>query len=79
MVLSLNGQYVKEGFGRAAMGHPLTALTWLVNWLGDHGRGLPAGEIVSTGTCTGHCFVAAGDEVSVDFHEAGIVEARFEP
>jgi 2-keto-4-pentenoate hydratase len=79
MVLFLNGRYVKEGFGRAAMGHPLTALTWLVNWLGDHGRGLTTGEIVSTGTCTGHCFVAAGDEVSVDFHEAGIVEARFEP
>jgi 2-keto-4-pentenoate hydratase len=78
MVLSLNGRYVKEGFGRAAMGHPLTALTWLVNWLGERGRGLAAGEIVSTGTCTGHCFVAAGDEVSVQFDGAGIVEARFD-
>ena len=78
MALSLNGRYVKEGFGRAAMGHPLTALTWLVNWLGERGRGLAAGEIVSTGTCTGHCFVAAGDEVSVQFDGIGIVEARFE-
>jgi 2-keto-4-pentenoate hydratase len=78
MVLNLNGQYVKEGFGRAAMGHPLTALTWLVNWLRERGRGLTAGEIVSTGTCTGHCFVAAGDEVSIRFDGAGVVQARFE-
>jgi len=34
---------------------------------------------VSTGTCTGHCFVAAGDEVSVAFDGAGLVEALFEP
>jgi 2-keto-4-pentenoate hydratase len=79
MALFLNGQYVKEGFGRAAMGHPLTALTWLVNWLGERGRGLVAGEIVSTGTCTGHCFVAPGDEVSVQFDGIGSVDARFEP
>jgi 2-keto-4-pentenoate hydratase len=77
--LRLNGQFVKEGFGRAAMGHPLTSLTWLVNWLGRHGRTLRAGEIVSTGTCTGHCFVAPGDEVAVAFDGAGLVEAWFEP
>ncbi len=76
--LRLNGEFLKEGFGRAAMGHPLTSLTWLVNWLGGHGRTLWAGEIVSTGTCTGHCFVAPGDEVSVAFDGAGVVEARFD-
>jgi len=79
MALFLNGDFVKEGFGRAAMGHPLTALTWLVNWLGERGRGLAAGEIISTGTCTGHCFAAPGDEVSVQFDAIGSVEARFEP
>ena len=78
ITLSLNGQFVKEGFGGAAMGHPLTALTWLVNWLADRDLGLQAGEIVSTGTCTGHCFVAAGDEVSAQFDGAGFVKARFE-
>jgi 2-keto-4-pentenoate hydratase len=79
MALYLNGRFVKEGFGRAAMGHPLTSLTWLVNWLGERGLGLEAGEIVSTGTCTGHCFVAPGDEVSVRFDGIGVVEARFDP
>jgi 2-keto-4-pentenoate hydratase len=76
--LHMNGQFVKEGFGRAAMGHPLTSLTWLVNWLGGLGRGLEAGELVSTGTCTGHCFAAPGDEIAVEFDGAGMVEARFE-
>ena len=56
-----NGQRINEGYGRAAMGHPLTSLTWLANWLSSRGRGLEAGEIVSTGTCTGHCFCAPGD------------------
>jgi 2-keto-4-pentenoate hydratase len=76
--LSLNGSFVKAGYGRAAMGHPLTSLTWLVNWLNERGRGLLAGEIVSTGTCTGHCFAAPGDEVSLDVEGIGTVEARFE-
>jgi 2-keto-4-pentenoate hydratase len=78
IAISLNGQYINEGFGRAAMGHPLTSLTWLVNWLAGHGRGIDAGEIVSTGTCTGHCFCAPGDTVSVDFGRIGALTARFE-
>jgi 2-keto-4-pentenoate hydratase len=76
--LFLNGEFVKVGLGRAAMGHPLTSLTWLVNWLRERGRGLAAGEIVSTGTCTGHCFVAPGDEVSLSVEDVGVVAARFE-
>jgi len=77
--LYLNDVFLKEGFGRAAMGHPLTSLTWLVNWLGERGRGLAAGEIVSTGTCTGHCFVAPGDEVNLDVEGIGSVRACFRP
>jgi 2-keto-4-pentenoate hydratase len=75
--ISVAGQRVNEGYGRAAMGHPLTSLTWLANWLSVRGRGLEAGEIVSTGTCTGHCFCARGDEVSVDFGALGRVSAHF--
>ena len=75
--ISLAGRRVNEGYGRAAMGHPLTSLTWLANWLSVRGRGLEAGEIVSTGTCTGHCFCARGDEVSVDFGALGRVSAHF--
>ena len=76
--ISLEGQRINEGYGRAAMGHPLTSLTWLANWLSARGRGLEADEIISTGTCTGHCFCARGDRVSVDFGALGVLSARFE-
>jgi 2-keto-4-pentenoate hydratase len=37
------------------------------------------GNVVSTGTCTGHCFVAVGDRVEADFWQIGYFEAVFEP
>lgn len=75
--LHLNGQYVKSGHGRAAMGHPLTSLTWMANWLRERGRTLHAGEIVSTGTCTGHFFAARGDRLTVDYGPIGRVEVSY--
>lgn len=74
MEISLNGQPVKSGLGQAAMGHPLTSLTWMANWARQRGLGLGAGEIVSTGTCTGHCFAAEDDLVRADFGPLGEVE-----
>jgi 2-keto-4-pentenoate hydratase len=69
--LYLNGQFMKSGYGRAAMGNPQTSLTWMANWLRERGQGLHAGEFVSTGTCTGHFFAARGDRLDVDFGEIG--------
>ena len=68
---------LKSGRGAAAMGHPVTSLTWLLNWAREHGRDVSAGQIISTGTCTGHLFAARGDTVTADFGELGTVEARF--
>ncbi len=76
--LYLNGEYIKSGFGRAAMGHPLTSLTWMANWLRERGRGLHAGEFVSTGTCTGHFFAAPGDQLDADFGPIGRVVVIYE-
>ena len=73
----LNDTWVKSGLGEAAMGHPLTSLTWLVNWLSARGITLSAGEIVSTGTCTGHCFAAPGDRVRAVFDGLGEVSLRY--
>jgi 2-keto-4-pentenoate hydratase len=75
--LYVNDYYIKSGKGFQAMGHPVTSLTWMVNWVRERGRAVYAGEWVSTGTCTGHCFVQVGDLVSVDFADLGLVEARF--
>src|SRR5436190_16775275 len=71
--LYLNGAYIKSGYGRAAMGNPLTSLTWMANWLRERGRTLHVGEFVSTGTCTGHFFAAPGDRLDVDYGEIGKV------
>ncbi|MCU1493769.1 MAG: hypothetical protein JWO62_1533, partial [Acidimicrobiaceae bacterium] len=57
--------------------HPVTSLTWILNWLSRHGRGIRAGEVVSTGTCTGHCFAAPGDDVHAEFDELGVIDAHF--
>lgn len=75
--LYVNGSYIKSGQGIQAMGHPVTSLTWMINWVRERGKGVFAGEYVSTGTCTGHCFVQPGDLVSVDFGDLGLVEAKF--
>jgi 2-keto-4-pentenoate hydratase len=77
MDVYLNGHYVKSGTGQAAMGHPVTSLTWLLNWLREQGRDVAAGEVVSTGTCTGHLFALPGDTVRADFGALGAVEAHF--
>lgn len=76
--LYLNGEYIKSGYGRAAMGNPLTSLTWMANWLRVRGRALHRGEFVSTGTCTGHFFAARGDQVDADFGPIGRVVAIYE-
>jgi 2-keto-4-pentenoate hydratase len=75
--LSLNGTYMKLGYGRAAMGHPLTSLTWMANWLRARGQVLRVGELVSTGTCTGHFFAASGDHLDVDFGGTGKVSVTY--
>ncbi|NQV81848.1 MAG: hypothetical protein HQ495_14925, partial [Alphaproteobacteria bacterium] len=57
------------------LGGPITALTWFVNILSNKGRGLAAGEIVTTGTCTGFIPLKRGDTVHVDFGDLGYVGA----
>jgi 2-keto-4-pentenoate hydratase len=75
--LYVNGYYIKSGRGVEAMGHPVTSLTWMINWVRERGHTITAGEVVSTGTCTAHCFVAPGDRVSADFGDLGLVEVDF--
>jgi 2-keto-4-pentenoate hydratase len=77
MSLRLNDQFLKSGVAAAAMGHPVTSLTWMVNWARERGFDVLEGEIVSTGTCTGHCFAVPGDTVSADYGDVGRVEVTF--
>jgi 2-keto-4-pentenoate hydratase len=73
--LSINGEEAAVGVGERALGDPVNVMVWLAN----HQRtisGLRAGEIVSTGTCTGLIRVKPGDLLLGDFGGIGAVEAR---
>ena len=75
--LTFGGEERARGTGAAVMGHPLEALAWLANQLSAAGETLRAGEVVTTGTCTGFQPVAPGDAVAADFGALGRVEVRF--
>lgn len=69
-------RFTREGEGRAALGDPRVALTWLANELSALGLGLREGELVSTGTCMVPLEVQAGDEVTADFGLLGRLQVR---
>lgn len=75
----LNGQLAQTGSGAVVLGHPVNVLTWLANALNEHGKGLQAGDFVTTGICVNDIYnAAAGDKIKADFGELGSVEVAFE-
>lgn len=74
--LTIDGKQVAAGCGADALGHPLNVLEWLLAHLGRRGIALEAGEIVSTGTCTGLVEVAPGNHLHADFGALGSVGAE---
>lgn len=77
IVMRINGVERDRGTGARSLGHPLNVVQWLANRLSADGRGLRAGEIVSTGTCTGVIAVAPGDMATVDLGTLGSVAVTF--
>jgi len=75
--LARNGRRVADGVGANALGDPLRVLEWTANHLSRLGDGLRAGEVVSTGTCTGVTAVKPGDRLAADFGVLGRVEVGF--
>ncbi|MGO8918623.1 MAG: 2-keto-4-pentenoate hydratase [Stellaceae bacterium] len=71
--LALDGAEVARAVGGNAAGHPKRLLAWLANHCARRGRGLAAGDIVTTGTHTGLVFATPGATASVRF--PGIGEA----
>lgn len=66
----------RDGEGRAALGDPRLALTWLVNHLSALGIPLEAGQFVSTGTCMVPMAIEPGDLVQADYGELGSISLR---
>ena len=78
VAMHINGRMCGQGNGARALGDPMNVMVWLANQQSRLGRGLKAGDIVSTGTCTGLDDVKPGDEVLADFGTLGRVELLLE-
>lgn len=75
--MSVDGEQKGSGVGARALDDPWNVLVWLVNQHSQWGRGMKAGDIVSTGTCTGLDPVYAGNRAEADFGSLGKVEITF--
>jgi 2-keto-4-pentenoate hydratase len=64
----------RDGEGRALLGDPRVALTWLANELSSLGLGLKAGDWASCGTCMVPLPVAPGDRVVADHGAFGTID-----
>jgi 2-keto-4-pentenoate hydratase len=60
------------------VGGPARAVAWLAERLGENGRRLEPGELVSTGSLTEAVPVAAGTTATAAFGSLGAVSLQFE-
>ncbi len=78
--LSQDGRHLASGRGDLVMGNPLEAVAWLSRHLVERGRPLQSGDVVLTGSLTGHHLVPSADvEFTADFGSLGVVAVRFRP
>jgi 2-keto-4-pentenoate hydratase len=78
--LTGDGEHLATGRGAKVMGDPLAAVAWLSGFLVERGRPLSAGDVVLTGSLTGHHIVPSGRSTfSADFADLGSVSVRFRP
>jgi 2-keto-4-pentenoate hydratase len=77
VTLHVDGEPVITGVGREVLGDPRNALTWVANFLSNRGKGLKAGEWVTTGSTMGIYPVPAGSIVMADFGTLGSVDITF--
>ena len=62
--------------GMSIFGNPFGAVAWLANHKNLRDRGLKAGDIITTGTCTGMTPLAAGDHAIADLGRLGQLSMR---
>lgn len=78
--LSQNGDQLATGRGNQVMGNPLAAVAWLSHHLSERGHPLERGQVILTGSLTGHHAVPAREvEFTADFGGLGTVAVRFHP
>lgn len=77
VVMRVDGTERRHGDIGAAIGHPLTSVTWLANRLATTGDSLKSGQVVSTGTCTGMYPAKPDTTCQADFGALGAVDVTF--
>lgn len=75
--MRLDGALVGVGLGSDVLGHPLTALGWLVSGPGVRAEGLRAGQVIMLGSLVETHWVVAGMTVRIDNDLLGSVEVSF--
>ena len=75
--LTVDGRIAAETIGGNAAGDLLRLATWLANHVAARSGGLKAGDIVTTGSCTGMSFAHPGASVRASFPGLGDVEVTF--
>jgi 2-oxo-3-hexenedioate decarboxylase len=74
VLLEHNGEVIATASGAAALGHPASAVAWLVRSLAAEEEGLRAGDIVLSGGLTAAVPLKAGDVVTATADRLGSVE-----
>ena len=76
--ISFDGTVVRTGHSGDVLGHPYNALAWLANKLGEHGKTLKKGMIVSSGSMVACQFVPPGSTATGKIEGLGEVTLKYE-
>ena len=79
VALTANDRVLAEAIGGNIAGDLIRLVTWLANHAARRCGGLKAGDIVTTGSCTGMSFVTAGSTVRATFPGLGEAELTLDP
>lgn len=74
VTLDIDGRRVVETIGGNSAGDPVRLLEWLANQGARSFGGLHAGDVVTTGSCTGTIFLQAGSRSVATFPGLGTIE-----
>lgn len=77
ITLTIGGKQVADVVGGNAAVDLFRLLMWLVDHAGKRGRGIKAGDVVTTGSCTGITTAKPGDKVVATFAGLGEVSVGF--
>ena len=76
--ISFDGVEMRTGHSGDVLGHPHNALAWLANKLGEHGKTLKKGMIVSSGSMVACQFVPPGSTATGRIEGLGEVTLKYE-